>query len=248
MNPEIEFRNKFKPDYSGMVLTELSFAEMTDHGGERHTYKLDLITPPVQPEQPMPVVFFIHGGGFLQPCDKRQAYICVFARKLTNAGYAVVSPDYPVFDDETQMAAHGGETAGYAKASEAVHLAYQYLHENAQKLHLNMEKVAIMGGSAGGMTAFYAIAHYTDRYAAFVNLWGAPDSVPDLAKFPPALSVHGNADMIVAYEREAPVQEQLAQHGIPHALITLEGSGHTPLNRMDEFLPQMMELLAKYIR
>lgn len=248
MNPEIQFRNKFKPDYTGMALKELAFGEMNDHRGEKQIYKLDLITPPLLPEKPMPVVFFIHGGAFQKPCDKRQAYICVFARSLLAEGYAVVSPDYPVFDDEADMIAHGGESAGYAKASEAVHLAYQYLKENAKELHLDMEKVAIMGGSAGGMTGFYAIADWPDRYCAFVNLWGAPEKVPDLAKFPPTLSIHGSADPVVSYERELPIQEQLNDHHIPHELITLDGSGHTPLDRMGDFLPQIIEMLANRLK
>ena len=247
MNPEIEFRNKFKADYTGMTLTELPFAEMADHSGQKQTYKLDLITPPILPQNPMPVVFFVHGGGFLQPCDKRQAYICMFARKLTEAGYAVISPDYPVFDDEPQMMAHGGEAAGYALAGEAIHLAYQYLKGNAAKLNLDMDKVAIMGGSAGGMAAFYAIANWSDHYQAFINLWGAPDPAPDLTNFPSTLSVHGNTDLLVSYERELPIQAELERHHIPHELITLDGSGHTPLNRMGEFLPQAMKLLDHYL-
>ena len=248
MNPEIQFRNKFKPDYTGMTLKELEFSTLRDHRGENQVYKLDLITPPILPEKSMPVVFFIHGGAFQQPCDKRQAYISLFARSLTAAGYAVVSPDYPLFDDEADMKAHGGDAAGCTKASEAVHVAYGYLQQNAMKLHLDMEKVAIMGGSAGGMAAFYAIANWQDRYRAFINLWGTPEQVPDLTKFPPTLSVHGSADPAVAYERELPIQQQLQDYQIPHELITLEGSGHTPLDRMEEFLPQVMRLLAEQLQ
>lgn len=245
MNPEMEFRTRFKPDYTGMDLTELTFGTLQDHSGQLHPYKLDIITVPGKAESPRPVVFFIHGGGFLQPCDKRQAYICVFARTLTAAGYAVVSPDYPVFDDEAQLNAAGGEAAGYAKAGEAVHAAYQYLAENAAKLDLDMERVAIMGGSAGGMTAFYAIADYADRYAAFVNLWGAPDPLPSLQSFPPTLSVHGDADRLVPYGRELPVQQELERLGIAHELITLAGKDHTPLMCMDEFMPAIMALLER---
>ena len=39
------------------------------------------------------------------------------------------------------------------------------------------------------------------------------------------------------------IQTELEKHHIPHELITLDGSGHTPLNRMEEFLPQAMKLL-----
>lgn len=244
MNPEIEFRDKYKPDYSGMTLTELAFCEMEDHNGIRQTYKLDLITPPNRPAKPRPVVVFVHGGGFTQPCDKRQAYISVFARALTASGYAVVSPDYPIFDDETQLNAAGGETAGYDKAGEAIHRAYQYIAAHAEELELDVNRIAIMGGSAGGWASFYGIGNYTDRYRAFVNLWGAPEQFPDLAEFPPTLSVHGNADTLVPYQRELPIQEALEAHGIEHRFITLDGSGHTPLDRMGDFLPQVMALLG----
>lgn len=245
MNPEIQFRTMFKADYTGMTLTELEFGTLLNHRGKPQAYKLDLITPPTLPEKPMPVVFFIHGGAFQQPCDKRQAYICMFARSLTEAGYAVVSPDYPLFDDADDMEANGGDAAGYTKASEAVHIAYGYLQENAAKLHLDMDRVAIMGGSAGGMTGFFAIANWEDRYRAFINLWGAPKEAPDLAKFPPTLSVHGTADKAVSYEWELSIQKRLEELRIPHELITLEGSGHTPLDRMEDFLPAILQLLAE---
>ena len=126
-------------------------------------------------------------------------------------------------------------------------MADGYLRENAAKLNLDMDKVAIMGGSAGGMAGFFAIADWEDQYRAFVILWGAPPQVPDLCKVPPTLSVHGTADKAVSYEWELPVQQRLEELHISHELITLEGSGHTPLDHMDEFLPQAMKLLDEHL-
>lgn len=247
MNPEIQFRNKYKPDYSGMMLAELPFCKLEDHAGIPQTYRLDLITSIERPDRPIPVVLFVHGGGFTQPCDKRQAYISTFARSLTKAGYAVVSPDYPIFDNKEQLNAAGGEAAGYAKAGEAVHLAYQYVVEHAVEMKVDPARIAIIGGSAGGWAAFYGIGNYSDHYCAFINLWGAPEQIPNLAGFPPTLSVHGKADTLVPFQREIHVQERLAACGIDHCLISLDGSGHTPLNRMGDFLPQMMALLGKVL-
>lgn len=246
MNPEAQYR-RYKPDYTGMELRELPFCTLPDHNGAQTVYKLDLITAPVPPEPPCPVVIFLHGGGFIQPNDKRQAYICLFARKLTAAGYAVIAPDYPVFESEEQLAAAGGESAGYSAAARAVHETYKFIQQNAAGLGLNAGNISLMGGSAGGMTGFYGIAGYPDdHYRAFVNLWGAPDPLPQLAGFPPVYSVHGDADPLVAYQREIAVQQTLDALGIQHKLVTLPGSGHTPLGQMDEFWPGVFEFLQSY--
>ena len=246
MNPEAQYR-RYKPDYTGIELRELPFCTLPDHRGTQTVYKLDLITAPAPPAAPCPVVVFLHGGGFIQPNDKRQAYISLFARELTAAGYAVIAPDYPVFENEEHLAAAGGESAGYSAAARAVHEAHQFIQQNAGEFGLDAENISLIGGSAGGMTGFYAIAEYPDdRYRAFINLWGAPDPVPELAGFPPVYSVHGDADPLVTYARELPVQQALAELGISHELITLPGSGHTPLGRMDEFWPGALAFLKKY--
>ena len=245
MNPEIEFRNQYQPDYTGMELTELPFCKMKDYRGNLQIYQLDLITKAEKTDKLKPVVFFIHGGGFTQPCDKRQAYISMFARTLTNAGYAVVSPDYPVFDNEEHLNSAGGESGGYVNAGEAIHYAYQFIKNHSEELGLDSDRIAIIGSSAGGWAAFYAVAGYADSYRAFINLWGAPEKIPDLVKFPPVISVHGNVDKLVAFERELPIQEMLSRYEIEHQLITLEGSGHTPLDRLNEYMPQVMEMLFK---
>jgi len=248
MNPEMEFRAKYHPDYSGLTLQEFPFARMLDFDGEEKEYRLDVITAENIQTAQRPCVFFVHGGGFLEPCDKRQAYICVFARFLTKAGYVVVSPDYPLYKDNEKLDAAGGESAAYSKAGEAIHLAYQYLRKNAVTLGIDPERIAIMGGSAGAMAGFYAIAEHSDKYRAFINLWGAPEAVPDLAGFPPTLSVHGNQDRLVSYNREMPVQSQLKALGVKCDFITLEGADHTPLLRMDDFLPQVMDWLENELK
>lgn len=241
--PEIEYRRKYKPDYSGMTVMEVPFCSMEDHSGTLAEYKLDVITAQNVTSGKLPVVFFIHGGGFLKPNDKRQAYISVFARELTRNGYAVVSPDYPQFDDEQQLAAAGGEAAGYKKAAQAIHDAYRFVAENGGQWNLDASRIAIIGGSAGGWAAFYTIANYRDSYRAFINCWGAPAVLPSVADFPPTLSVHGTEDVLVPYVLETAAQTALEQAGIDHELITLPGCGHTPLNKFGEFMPVILKFL-----
>ena len=242
-NPEIRFC-PMNPDYSGMRLSTHAFAELEDIAGRRQNYDLDLMLPEQETSAPLPVVIFIHGCGFIPPCDRRQVYISLISRPLTQAGFAVISPDYPLFADEEERDRYG-IMRGPVPAASAIHAVRAWLKENAEALRLDPERVSIMGGSAGGMTAFYAIAGYDDPYRAFINLWGVPDPLPDVSRFPPTLSVHGTADPLVPFSNEARLTEALDAHGIEHHLIALEGDGHTPLHRREEFVPAILELLKR---
>ena len=83
----------------------------------------------------------------------------------------------------------------------------------------------------------------------FVNCWGTPKHrVPDVAKFPPTVSIHGTADQSVSYDLEIPIQEAFETAGIPHKLITLEDAPHTPTKYFETFIPVILEWLAKYMK
>ena len=249
VNPELEFKLKSLATYDGMRLDEYSFVYMENYKGEQQEYKLDVIAPLEKSEAPRPVVIFVHGGGFTQPCDKRQAYIPMFAHHLTKAGYVGISPDYPIFDDPEQRAAYAGADRGAARAAEAVHMAYLYIQQNADALHLDTDRIALFGGSAGGMTGFYMLEHYSDKIRMFGNCWGAPRGyMPDVTKFPPTLSIHGTADQAVPYELEAPIQAAFEAAGVDHELLTLEGAPHTPLMHLDDFIPTVLAWLEKTMK
>ena len=192
--------------YAGMELRELPFAELENNYGKRETYYLDVISPLEKAKAPRPVVIFVHGGGFLNQFNKRQGYVATFSRSLTAAGYVVISPDYPSFDSFEDRDAAGGYKVAADRASTAVHAAYAYVRKHAEELNLDASRIALMGGSAGGMTGFAAIAGYEDDYRLFVNCWGSPHEPPSLAGFPPVLSIHGTADQLVDYSLELPIQ------------------------------------------
>lgn len=246
--PEHEFITKGLAGYDGMEVREYTFCKLENYNGDLQDYTLDLITRQSYDKKPLPVVFFIHGGGFLQPHDKRQGYISIFARELTRVGYAVVSPDYPIFDNVAQRSAWNA-TMGADRAAEAVHLAYLYIRENAERLNLDADRIALMGGSAGGMTGFYLLGHYNDNIRAFINCWGAPQGFsPCVSGFPPTLSIHGTADTLVRYELELPIQADLEKAGVVHELITLEGAGHTPMKFFATYIQSVIDWLDKYMK
>ena len=220
----------------------MCFSELEDCYGKKQDYFLDLILPPQPAERLRPVVFLVHGGGFVQPCARRQFYIPIFARSLTQQGYAVVSPDYPIYDTPEDRDRAAGARL-YEKPAQAVLCAYEFICAHADELHLDVGRVAIMGGSAGAMTAFYAVYGRPGVFRALVNLWGAPKPVPELKGFPPVFSVHGTADHLVPFEREQALHQSLQAAGIPNRLVTMEGCDHAPV-REDELARYLPELLA----
>lgn len=247
-DPERKFVSHNLEAYAGMRLEEYTFCKLENYYGKEQDYKLDVITAPEDAESPRPVVIFVHGGGFVQPHDKRQGYIPTFAKALTKAGYAVVSPDYPIFDTSADRL-KWNESHGADRAAEAVHLAYLYVKENAGKLNFDAEHVAIMGGSAGGMTCFYLLENYNDDFKFFGNCWGAPWSIkPDVSSFPPTVSIHGTEDKAVSYDLELAIDADFEKAGVPHKLITLEGAGHTPMKYFSTYIPTVLEWLDKYMR
>ena len=68
-NPEGQFR-RFAPDYSGIRVQEPIFAVMTDPYGKTQGYQMDILTPETNDTTPRPVICFVHGGAFMQPCDR----------------------------------------------------------------------------------------------------------------------------------------------------------------------------------
>lgn len=246
-NPESKFIVKDLSAYEGMTVGEHTFCRLENCHGEMQDYKLDVISAPNEPTAPRPVVIFVHGGGFLRPHDKRQSYISVFARALTEAGYAVVSPDYPIFDNVEERNAWNN-TRGADRAAEAVYRAYLFVKENAERFSFDADRIAVMGGSAGGMTCFYLLEHYDVDVRMFGNCWGTPRTYSvDVTGFPPTLSIHGTADTVVPYELELPIQRDLARHGIPSELISVPGAGHTPIEHFSSYSPTLLEWLDRYM-
>ena len=244
--------------YDGMTVRTIPYLETEDFGGVVRTYLVDVIerapeipaaADAVGTDAKRPAVIFLHGGGHMNKCDRRQGYVPVFARELTKHGCVVFAPDYPVFDSVEQRNALGGRMAGCPKTAAAVHSLYGFIQAHAEEFRADPERIAIMGGSAGGWTAFHAVADYPqDRYRFLGNCWGTPEDEIDFSHFPPTLSIHGTADQAVPFELEAPVQAALETAGIPHDLVALEGSPHTPVNRFAEYAPLLVRYLNLYMK
>lgn len=99
--------------------------------------KMDLYLPP-KGNEPTPVVINIHGGGWNHGVKESQTGFNTFFK----IGFAVANIEYRLTGQATAPA-----------AIEDTRCALIYLIKNAKDLNIDVNKIVIMGGSAGGHLA-----------------------------------------------------------------------------------------------
>jgi acetyl esterase/lipase len=108
------------------------YAKVNDWDG-----RMDVYLPPAVGE-PTPVIINIHGGGWNHGAKEEQGGFAPYFK----AGFAVANIEYRLTSQATAPA-----------AIEDTRCALIYLIKNAKELHLDPNKIIIMGGSAGGHLA-----------------------------------------------------------------------------------------------
>ncbi len=102
--------------------------------------KLDLYRPKAT-AKPGPLVVLIHGGCWMDGSRKEMGF---YAVNLARLGYVTASVDYRL-----------SEEAPYPAAVEDMRAAIQWLTDHAATYNIDPERIAIMGGSAGGHLTEY---------------------------------------------------------------------------------------------
>jgi len=105
--------------------------------GER-SLQLDLYEPR-DIRKPVPAVILIHGGGWRSGDRKIYRYYCI---KLAEKGYVTATMSYRL-----------SKEAPYPAAVQDAKCAVRWLRANARKYHVDPDKIAMLGGSAGGHLA-----------------------------------------------------------------------------------------------
>lgn len=108
--------------------------------GKNWEQKLDLYLPP-NTGKPTPVVINIHGGGWNHGTKESQSGFNTFFKM----GFAVCNIEYRLTPAATAPA-----------AVEDARCALIYLIKNAKALNIDVNKIVVMGGSAGGHLALMA--------------------------------------------------------------------------------------------
>jgi len=116
--------------YSAQI--DVVYAKVKDWNG-----RMDLYLTPKE-KGPSPIVINIHGGGWNHGTKETQTGFSSFFKK----GYAVANVEYRLVD-----------VAPAPAAIEDVRCALIYIISHAKELNLDVNKIVIMGGSAGGHLA-----------------------------------------------------------------------------------------------
>jgi acetyl esterase/lipase len=155
------------------VLPFESFAQ--DAGAGKKTYIYKTVDPckiqadvyRIGEEKNRPVVIWVHGGALIM--GHRGQVDRALLEKLLKAGYVVVSIDYRLAP-ETKLPA----------ILEDLDDACKWVREKGPELFgIDPEKVAVMGGSAGGYLTLVAGFRVERRPKALVSFWGYGDIAGD---------------------------------------------------------------------
>lgn len=233
------------------MVGDVAFGKVVNFKGQREVLHLDAYLP-VEKAGPHPAILWLHGGGFQYGNDKRQIYIPPLARAFARLGYVGISADYRIREDPSK-----DWGAAAADAAADARLVLEWIKANAAEYKINPAKIALVGGSAGGITVLNLVhgqppvTYAADGVFAVASLWGPPVgkmrlfAQPNPAS-PPTFIIHGTADEMVAYQASYDLVSELQSLGVKASLLTLPNAPHTPLEHFDLIVAMLAAFLGLY--
>lgn len=122
--------------------------------GADRAEKLDVYLPPDSFERPLPAVLLIHGGGW-RSGDKNGARERNIGTNLAANGYAVFSISYRLNETEIDPETERRRITRLAWPQNLYDCksALRYIRAESERFGIDPERIAVMGGSAGGHLA-----------------------------------------------------------------------------------------------
>lgn len=123
---------------------DIPYADVTLKDGTPYTLKLDIYQDPQQTE-PGPCIVYIFGGGWSWGEYKQVTQKAVYCRdlvRLTNQGYTIVCPDYRLISQSL-----------FPACVHDVKGCIRFLKANAERFHIDPNRIGALGNSAGGHLA-----------------------------------------------------------------------------------------------
>lgn len=173
--------------------SDIVYRRTVDATGTPVDLTLDVVEPAGDTETDRPTVVWLSGGWFGPTAPELTAY----AEDLARRGYVSVTMQYrarpglrccPTDDIE-------GVTAAVDDATDDAAAGVAWLRDHADELGIDPDLIAV-GGSEGGATAAFGLAHVVDApVAAVVPIAGVDFGSPDRGE-PPFLAFHDRYDNV----------------------------------------------------
>jgi carboxylesterase type B len=224
--------------FTDVTRTEnIAYGSAVDQNGQTVTLRLDLYEPVGDAVDARPAIVWVHGGGFSQG-TKTSPELVEQANLFARKGYVNVSIDYRLWP--------GGCFPVTAQCVRAIvdakhdaQAAVRFLRAHADEYGVDVDRIAIGGSSAGGITALnvgYGPEDVGDSgnpgfpstVRGAVALSGAALTTAPNAGEAKALLFHGSTDPIVPYQWAVDDVNAARAAGLDAFLTTWEGEGHVP--------------------
>jgi len=207
---------------------------------------LDLYQP-TGPDAPglRPGFVIIHGGSFEQGSRNEPRFV-EQATKMAERGYTAVSIDYrligqvPVISEEfmpvyqAMVDADSYRPLGVAAACEDATRAYRWLVDNAYTYHVDANRIAVGGHSAGAITSL-CMAYIVDDFevtiqppiGSIMDLSGGLGSFVTLMETgeSPLIIMHGTNDTTLPFWMAQDLVDQAEAVGISYEFCPIAGGG-----------------------
>ncbi|MCY2991758.1 MAG: alpha/beta hydrolase [Planctomycetota bacterium] len=155
--------------------------------------KLDLARP--QGDGPFPAIVFIHGGGWSG--GNRQGYRGQI-QEAAKRGYVAVTISYRLMQFDQAKKETTTATPIFPAQIHDAKAAIRWLRANAQKYHVNPERIGVTGGSAGGHLSL--LVGLTDPAS---NLEGDSGNPEQSSRVQAVVNVFGPTEMVGCYEKRS---------------------------------------------
>lgn len=227
-----------KPIYSHVTKKpNLAYGRSLNDRARLQTHLLDIYEPTKDTLAARPVIVLIHGGGFTAG---NKANMSAYAVEFAKRGYVAVSINYRL--STKPMRSHPPDAnfvAAVDDAKEDAFGAIRWLRANAARYRLDKGRIAVMGFSAGAITALAVnFDQETQRQendggrgqstaiSTIVEMAGGIDTTWISPNEKPVLIIHGTKDEDVSFAYALAISKACQAKGIPVMLQPAPNATH----------------------